>query len=106
LEFEEEVEGWEEQAESWESGPETDINSWESLRRGRGDLALFPSGTSRPSVSSGSVGAGVGLGGKGLRLGAAELLSESGNQSILCVQQRLQFRGRGGFNSSHFEHFQ
>lgn len=47
-----------------------------------------------------------GLGGNALGLDEADLEIASGSQSQRSVQQRWQFLGSGGFNSSHLMHRQ
>lgn len=48
----------------------------------------------------------LGFGGRAFGLDEADLETASGSQSERSVQQRWQFLGSGGFNSSHFTHHQ
>lgn len=118
----EEEEGWEDERRSWELGAEEAESGAERVESERhcdgreGVFAVFPSGTSTPSFSSTSEPVAslaadwsVGLGGRAFGLEEADFIrskDRSGSQSCRSVQQRRQFLGRGGFNSSHFAHRQ
>lgn len=58
-----------------------------------------------PGASLGAAGL-LGFGGRAFGLDEADLETASGSQSERSVQQRWQFLGSGGFNSSHFTHHQ